>query len=153
MANSIKRAIEVKGNKYGALDAPFVVAVNYVGGALSTEEVMEALIGPQTFTYVRGSNGPFSEPEPGRRHDGAWLGSRGPRYTRVSAVLIFDGLNSWGCASVPVRLWKNPWAARPLPASLDEVPRAEPGDRQFDLVDGKTMADLLSLPDDWPGED
>lgn len=49
-----------------------------------------------------------------RARDGFWVGPKGPRYKRVSGVLLALGLVPWTVASVTPVLWYNPWVSKPF---------------------------------------
>jgi hypothetical protein len=78
-----------KANRYGALDLPFVIAVQGEG----TEELDVVL------------------------HT-LWHGPRGPQRRGVSAVLQVEAADPWMIGESKLRLVSNPWADRPLPQAL-----------------------------------
>lgn len=147
--NALRRTLNAKAKRYGQISEPFVVAVNTLSPWGSEEtEWTEALFGSRQ-TYVKESTG-----EPRIRHmqGGFWGHAEAPKCTRVSAVLF-------GCAlpfNVPrIRflLFRNPWAARPLPSSFWRLPVADLS--TGDLVkenDDISVGDILGLPADWPGD-
>ena len=75
-----------KANRYGALDLPFVIAVNWVGD----EDLPRVL-------------------------EGLWHGPRGPQRRGVSAVLAVEGADPWRFGETCLRLLRNSWAEIPLP--------------------------------------
>lgn len=82
----IREAIRFKGNRYGELGKPFVIAVNIDCFPLDRIDEMQALFGQEEFVFIRGG-----EPEMRRIPNGAWFGPEGPQYTRVSGAWIWGG--------------------------------------------------------------
>lgn len=87
-----------------------------------------------------------------RMPDG-WFGSQtAPRRQNVSAVLVFPSADVW-CLAEPrgqPLLVRHPWTASPLTRGLlpvNEFIIDEQGER---TVLGRSMADILGLPDPWP---
>jgi hypothetical protein len=86
----IRDAITSKGNKYGKLDLPFVIAVNSSSSFLHGIDELQALFG-QELMVSRFSDPSTLPPEPtaDREPNGAWNGKNGPQYTRVSGAWLF----------------------------------------------------------------
>ncbi len=146
---AIRDAIMAKGNRYGELDRAYVVAVNGLAWHLDTADAMEALFGTEQVVVTYGPDGPVNT-EMTRARDGAWLDPSGPRYTRISAVLVTIGLSPWSVTTVPARLYHHPWATRSCPAVLSVLPKTVPVGDRMELRDGKGLAELLGLPAAWP---
>lgn len=148
----IRNAIVEKGKRYGELDLPYVVAVDALGEFVDRTDVMEALFGKEKFIF-RGDLATPRGPEFAREPDGAWTSSTGPRYTRVSAVLVAVRLHPWNVSSAPLCLYHNPWARRPYDADLNRLSRACPQpEDNMKWFDGESLAKIFGLPPDWPGE-
>jgi hypothetical protein len=148
---SIRDAIVEKAGAYGALDLPYLIAVNALADHVDTTDVMEALFGREQFTFRR-DLGAAQRPEFSRVPDGAWTSAKGPRYTRVSAALVCTGLGPstlrWGSAC----LYENPWAARKYEGELNQLPRAIARDENtMEWLNGTSLSDVFDLPPDWPG--
>ena len=130
----IRDAVVRKGGRYGEICSPFVVAVNACVIHVDETDEMEALFGRETL--VGNALRPEQDEVMVRLGNGAWRGPSGPRYTRVSAVLIVDTLKPWTVAVAPVRLYHNPWAAHPYHGT-----RHQSATEQFRLIqewNGKT---------------
>lgn len=147
---AILRVIVSKGRRYGEVDLPFIVAVNALGKHVDDTDVMEALFGKEAFTYARGPHGPIG-PKPSRIPDGAWVSKAGPRYRRISAVLTAAQLYPWSVTRASVRLYHNPWAAKPYKGSLCRLNQAVPNpEGRMEHVDGSELGGILNLPANWP---
>jgi hypothetical protein len=144
----LRKALERKGTKFGQLSAPYVIAVNCLSSfEFDRIDQMEALFGKEQFLM-----GPEDEePVMIRRPDGFWFGPKGPRHTRVSAVL-FCQVGPWNVHKAQLCLYHNPWAQYPYDGELNECPRAVPRGSKMDWLSGLDPAKVFDLPDDWPGE-
>jgi len=144
----LRRTLERKRRVYGRPNEPIVVAVLLVSGFVDNEDIEQALFGSIAWQYSP------QAPDSGRwvrRRNGFWVQGTRARGTRVSAVLTACVM-AHNAASVWPRLWPNPWATRPLTASLP-FPAAAPdqdGVMAYESASG-TPAALLGVPEDWPG--
>jgi hypothetical protein len=127
---AIRQAILKKAGRYGELEHPYVIAVNALGKAVDDTDIFEAL--------------PFREP------DGVWTSPRGPRYTRVSAVLIAVRLLPWNIPRADACLYHNPWAQRAYTCELARLPQAVPEGTRMTRSEGESLATLLGLSAEWP---
>lgn len=101
---------------YGALDWPYVIAVNEHPFIAGDEEWhrMGVLYGSSAVKYG-GGQGVRSV----RLNDGFWRGLRGiPRNKRVSAVLFTSDLLPWNVENAQLEWWDNPFAISPMPTPL-----------------------------------
>lgn len=147
-APSIRDAVTKKGGRYGELEVPYVIAVNAITEwGLDHIDAMEALFGTETFLFAPG----VTEPRMVRKPDGAFRNKAGPAYTRVSAVLLAFGAHPPSLASLPVRLYHNPWAQNPYSGPLCQLDQAVPEGDTMHRVSGTTIAALFGFPSDWPG--
>ena len=147
----LRAALFEKHRAYGALDAPFVVAVGHysidVGywhatAALYGDEVIRVGVtatGEQVTVSDRDSNGFFGTPP-------TWARSH------VSGVLLINQLTPESCLRADVTMWRNPASKFTLP---DEI--GVPGDTidwrdsQLTRLPPRTTApSLFGLPKDWP---
>lgn len=136
-------AVTSKGQHYGELPHPLVVAVNVVPRfpkQAHHDDVLQALLGA----------------------NGAWH-QKQPRYTRVSAALVVWDFDPWTPATADVRLYHHPWASIKYQGALCRLPqsraRLAPGmllpkpdgsDLAMDRIDGENPRDILGLPEGWP---
>lgn len=118
-------------------------------GTVDHEDIEAALLGPiayQIDTDKPGLVRPFWQ------RSGFWIRGNEPRGTRVSAVLLGNNLVPENVARTWLRLWPNPWAARPLLVSLP-FHRGVANERravEYEEV-GDAPHSILGLPQDWPG--
>jgi hypothetical protein len=141
-SNAIKDAVVRKGQRYGDVDLPYVVAVNALGLFVGRGDVVDALFGHEQIVVPVGPNGPGPE-RFGRAPDGAWMGPAGPQYTRISGVLLATRLDPWNIPTAPVCLYHNPWARRPIPPALTSLPRAVAREGRLEFTEGRSLGDVL----------
>lgn len=147
---AIRDTICNKAGRYGDLDLAYVVAVNALGESVDLTDIMEALFGKEKYIINLSQSEP-GEPEMTRALDGVWTSTSGPRYRRLSAVLVTVGLSPWNVPRASIRLYHNPWAKLPYASELKRLPQAVPLSGQMKLKDGESLADIFGLPADWPG--
>jgi hypothetical protein len=145
----IRDAVTRKGSKYGKLDKPFVVAVNFLGfSSLNPIDEQQALFGQEVVEISVGST---DEGRLVRRPNGAWTSPAGPRYTRVSGAWIFSNFHTFSLSSILPTLYVNPSSALPLPESVLQFKHAVVEAGWLTYNDGRRIGDLFELPADWPG--
>jgi len=144
----IRDAIRSKGNHYGELDKPLVVAVNVDGFSLGRIDEMQALFGQEEYIFNRSNLD--AQPEMHRAPNGAWHGREGPQYTRVSGAWLFGTLNPWNVISRKNTLYFNPWSTRKLPEFLKQLNHATVVEEKMKWVDGSSLREMLGLPESWP---
>lgn len=148
---AIRNAIVGKAGQYGDLDLPYVIAVNALEAGVDRIDIMEALFGKEKFMFTLTPSGP-SEPEMAVEPDGVWTSRSGPRYTRVSAVLLTSPVLPWNVPRADICLYHNPWARRPYTAELTRLPRATPEATRRDHMEwhgGESLATIFGLPPEW----
>lgn len=137
----IRAALVRKAGKYGDFGVPFVVAVNLLSGLSAESIVLKSLFGRTRFTIARpGVPGKWD-----RTPDGVWISPRGPRYTRLSGVLICHGAKPWSVGSSELLYYPNPWAAIPLPSPLPRLPRLRIEDDKYVRVEGAETVEIFGL--------
>lgn len=118
----IRRTVEKKVQKYGDTGLPLIIATNIVDNSFFCDDdtILDALFGSRTINF-QVSEGGVTSTTPGRDGRGIILGKSGPRYTRLTGLLVFPGLT---CSTVertnPV-LWHHPAAKHPLNTSMFRV--------------------------------
>jgi hypothetical protein len=146
-ASKLRAAVTRKGKKYGKPDKPLLVAVLAANGFVDDEEIANALFGSIAvqLDLKTGAHRTIRQP------DGVWIGKRGPKAKRVSAVLLGVAIMPHSCATAWPRLWHHFDADRPLEARLP-FPSVIVDDGELQFEDGsRTAAEVLGLPADWPG--
>jgi hypothetical protein len=147
----IRDAITFKGNKYGKLDCPLVIAVNSSSFSLDQIDEMQALFGQEVMVYhLSDPNTEPSKPTSDREPNGAWNGQNGPQYTRVSGAWLFKNLSISSLAASSGTLYLNPWATLPLTDCVKVFPHADPVEGEMKHKTGLTIRDALGLPTAWP---
>ena len=92
------------------------------------------------------------ETELGRAHNELWLGARGPKARGLSAVLAAKGVSPWSLGGAQLKLWVNPWAARPVELAVPCVGAVTPRDRSIERRGAaESVLSWLNLSADWPG--
>lgn len=147
----IRRAISAKATKYGDMPIPFIVAVNVFDIFASKIDVMNALFGPEAVSISQDSDG-TRQHSLIRQPNGAWVSSRGPQNTRVSAVLIALNLSPWDMVSRTPTLIHHPWAAKPISLGVWPLTQEIPNQKTHRMEEqsGKDINDFLRLPTPWP---
>lgn len=144
---SIKKAIEKKSKYYGILNKPYLICINSTSDRTTDHhEVMSGLFGSQKFTF---STEPNKRDEKWTRVlDGVFLNSKGPKLTRVSAILITNVhlanlhiANHW--------LVKHPFAKQEMDFSKINTRKIIVDGNQIKIVSGKTITEILEIPDNW----
>lgn len=145
----LKGTLDRKRRRYGTPEEPIVAAVLLVSGMVDDEDIEQALLGGIAWQFNP------SAPDRGRwvrQRNGFWVQGGRARGTRISAVLTGTGLMPYNAASVWPRLWRNPWATRPLDAEFPFPTAAVDESGLVTYGDAKgTPARLLGLAEDWPG--
>ena len=146
----IRDAIKFKGTKYGTLGKPFIIAVNMNSFYLSKIDEMQALFGQEQFIFQEGNSG--GEPIMERAPNGAWYGKKGPQYTRVSGLWIFNDLHPTSLPDRKQTIYYNPWAKHPLPDSLKCFPHAilNKSKGKMRWEEGISFKELFDLNEGWP---
>lgn len=110
----IKNSLVQKARRYGNLQLPYIIALNYLGSFAQTRDLVSALFGQLAYVVD------MRREEPPRRHrmrDGFWYQGSSPAYD-VSAVWMFNNANIYSFPSVRHSLILNPDALHPLVTEL-----------------------------------
>ena len=141
---AIRDVVVAKGTKYGELPEALLIAVNLGHFDIDKIDIMQALFGQEQFFF------PGDEPEMMRAPNGVWTSPSGPRYRRVSAVLIVPDLHPWTVATRSVRIYHNPWANHHCKGPICSLPQCVPeGDKMKNRA-GTHPREILCLPEGWP---
>lgn len=142
----IKDAVKFKGGKYGQLDKPLVIAVNFDSSFLHRIDEMQALFGQEQIVF----NPRSKKSEMKRAPNGVWIGKGGPQCKRVSAVWIFNDLHATSLASRRNTIYFNPWANISIPNSLKIFPHGIVEDEKMNWIEGLSFREVFQLDEDWP---
>lgn len=145
----IRDAIQKKTNRYGQLDLPLIVAVNFNSFRLNQIDELQALFGEEkiSFNFKNLDNYHYS-----RVPNGAWIGPSGPKGRRCSGAWLFGNLSIYSLTNVGHTLYINPWSNFPLPSSALIMPNAKKDGNQIKLIEGKSFRDVFNLSKNWPNE-
>jgi hypothetical protein len=145
---AIRKALNAKAKRYGALGLPFVIAVNTLGSWGHGEDERRGVLFGKNQEYVAAGTGELC-----RRilRDGFWGTANRPKHTRVSAVVLGAVFPS-NVRRAKLCLYLNPWAMHPLAPSFWRLPVAMLCDGQILRSGNMTPGQILGLPDNWPGE-
>jgi len=145
----IRDKLKEKGQRYGELDLPLLVAVNFSAFNLNPIDEMQALYGQEQF--VVNVNDRHAEPELRRAQNGLWFGTSGPRAVRVSGAWLFNDLTFYTAARRKQTVYFNPWAKDPLPDILKQLPHATmTEDFKIQRNSGASLRDIFRLDERWP---
>jgi len=144
----IRDAVKFKGRKYGTLNKPLIIAINFDTFHIDRIDEMQALYGQEQFIYRPRQ---FKKgPEFSKAPNGAWYGQKGPQYTRVSGVWIFNDLSPYTVARHRQTIYFNPWANSPLPSFLQKFPHAHVNGERVERKDGISFREIFGLTEEWP---
>ena len=146
--SGIRDAIKHKGSKYGLLDKPLVIAVNFSGHHLDRMDEMQALFGQEQISIPIGR--PDAAPVITRAPNGAWIGVDRPRFTRVSGAWLFDNLCVYNLPSRDPTLYLHPFARQAVPSDMLRFSHAVGVNGNISWVPGMSLAEIFELSADWP---
>ena len=135
----IRRAIRRKGQRYGDLPLPLVVAVNVEAFHMQESDEVDALFGSEAIAVCGGKSRVV------REHDGAWHNGRAPRSARVSAAWLFNDLTFWSIAARRQTLYINPWAVTPLGSVLHWLPMARVDGNKLVRSEGVSPGEIYGM--------
>ncbi|SRR5258707_10777059 len=144
----IRRAAIAKAKKYGKLDKPYIIAINVHTAFFDRIHVMEALFGTEQYIVTSEEDKPQIKIV--RATDGAWTSPFGPRYTRVTGVLIMERLMPSNIAYSDLCLYHNPWASNSYNGQMQQLSEAIPTNGQMYWKDGIHPRCLFGMPEKWP---
>ncbi|MGO9643763.1 MAG: hypothetical protein ACLPY5_03330 [Candidatus Bathyarchaeia archaeon] len=143
--SAIRDTLMDKAGHYGELNLPYVIAVNELTEfGTHTGDVMEALFGKEHALIPRDSLSK-GDVRWERAPDGLWTSPSGPRYTRVSCVMIAR-VDAWDIPKAPICLYHNPWAQYAYSSPLTNLPQAKAENGEMKWFNGKLLGELLHLP-------
>lgn len=142
----IRDAIIDKAGRYGEFSLPYIVAINAIGH-IDQIDIMEALFGKEQFT-MSFSQSELAEPvqyEVSRTPDGVWTSPSGPRYTRLSGVVLVTRFTLWNLQGANLCLYHNPWAQKPCFSVLPRLSQGIPEGNQMRFVSGEALETIMGL--------
>lgn len=146
----LRNALRKKGGRYGELDRPLVIAVNFSEFNLDPVDEMQALFGQEQYVEVVG------RPDLGGRMErvpnSAWNGPHGPQGRRISGAWFFNDLNPYSVAMRRGSLYLNPHSLFAVADSMLRFANARAVDGRMVRADGISLANLFGLSQGWPEE-
>lgn len=144
---SIKTAIEKKATRYGKLDKPYLICINATSEKGTDDyDIMNALFGSLQVTF---STNPDNRDErTTRAHDGIFRNTKGPKFTRVSGILITN-VSSTTLHVAKHWLVKHPFAANELIFDVFKLSKTVVEKKQITMIEGKSIKEILEIPDNW----
>jgi hypothetical protein len=152
----IRQALNIKGDRYGTLDAPYIVVVadlkdELIGGEDNDDALLDAVFGTIVGDPVVDENG-TPRAVGSRLRDGYYGFVGDPRHRNVSGVMLLPRANLW---KLREERWqplfvRHPWATHKVPDGLLPLPGYAADD--FGAIapyEGTSLADLLGLPAVW----
>lgn len=146
--DDVRGALQKKASRYGALDQPYVVAVNALAVFAREDAAIDALLGSPCMVVEQTADG-FTHRE-SRNPDGIWCGPAGARRKGLSAVLSTEGVDPWNFAVRHGRLIRNPWATMPLQSFDLGVDDFHPEEGRYRIIAGRPMGEIFRLLSGWP---
>jgi hypothetical protein len=153
----IRQAVQIKGNRYGTMTLPYLIAVadckEELQGSRIGDAALEAMFGTIVTDVWKDKDGKTVTKDR-RAANGYWGNPDAPKHRDVSGILILPKPHLWHLREErwqPILL-RNPWAERPLPDDLLPLPGFEYKPDHFAPKDGARLADMLGLPSVWPPE-
>lgn len=139
---AIQSVIERKADYYGALDKPFIIAVNGLTPFPPDDEDL-------ALALIRSDR----KIEPHREVEAVWVGPHGPRNGMVSAVLAIKWLEPARVADKDLVLYHNPWAEKPCEGLITRCSQMVAEDGFWVRQNGLHPRELFGLPEGWPEHD
>lgn len=145
---SVRDAVLKKGNRYGEINKPLLVAVNVGRFNVDNIDAMQALMGQERFAFSSSNLG--GDPHFDRVPNGVWYGPEGVRYKRVSGVIISPDITPWTFGTRSICTYFNPWANHNITGPLLRLPHAKSKGETMEWIEGVHPRELLGLHDGWP---
>ncbi len=156
-AIEIRQALDIKGDRYGKLDAPYLIVVadlkeELAGGQSNNDALRDSVFGTVVGDPIVEENGELRAIG-SRLPDGFWGAIDCPRNRNVSGVVLLPRPNLWGLREErwqPIRA-RNPFATHAAPDTLLPLPGYTADAKgKIDFSAGTALADLVELPAVWP---
>lgn len=146
-SQQLQSAVKRKGEKYGNLDKPLIIAVLAISGFVDDADFVDALYGGEETRDNTGS----SELRLSSNPNGVLVGLGGPVSRKISAVLAGIGITSHNITRSEPTLWYHPEPNLPLTSSLP-FRSARAVDSHIECTDATMpIASVFDLPVEWPG--
>lgn len=148
----LKQALMEKASKYGNLNLPYLIAINYMGLHCDREDCVDALYGSLAAKVRFDEHGAVQQ-QPCRKADGFWINRGTPLHTHISAVLVGQHINVWSIGASSLEMYEHFAAQYPIGMTGDfpcwYVPK---GKDELIMRPGLSSANILGIPAGWPGD-
>lgn len=154
-SSEIRAALEEKANRYGDLEASFLIAVADFKNELTgdnAEDLFSALFGDEAVRIKMSEDGnSVLDSVITRKANGFWGHPDKPKNKHVSAVILVPSAQVWTFKSPKWQplLVENPWAEQPLKRGAAPICRYHLEGDQTVFTEAN-FGDLLELPNPWP---
>ncbi len=141
----LRSSISKKSNKYKKVDIPIVLALNFMEMGADSIDVFSAIFGTDIVRIRENSSGKESATL-GRKSDGAFF-SDGPINTRITGLLVFDGVGCWNIETDRNTIYyANPYAKYPLPNGAFGVSFYKPNETtsEMEFVEETPLQSILN---------
>lgn len=145
--NDIKTSLDKKANRYGALDKPYLIAINSLGPIMTNEnDSNNAIWGSLQISYSTDPNN--RDFKYTRAQDGFFLDNSGVRHTGVSGVFI-TRLNLGNIQNPEYWLYKHPFAKYDINFDMMDLSYFYVSSNEIHKVEKKQIKDIVKLPEEW----
>lgn len=141
-----------KGSRYGQLPVPLVVALLPLPITADEFHMANSLYGALTINVSFADDGQLRSESTTRNVDGYWRPGPNPGGSRISAVLLGEGLRPDRPFTTLPQLWLNPWATVPLPGLSPFETVALEGEHLETRDATATAESIFGRPPHWPHE-
>jgi hypothetical protein len=137
LPQSIISKLEEKGSRYGTPTLPYVIAINVTDPMFDKSDIEQALFG-----FDPSDSGKVKDTQ----YQGLFTSTGGPKYTRISGILISQQLLPWTIEHSESYLVLNPWAGIPLDKTALRVPVAEFSGGKLHYTKGLAHQEIFGMP-------
>ncbi|NTS76015.1 hypothetical protein HR060_03965 [Catenovulum sp. SM1970] len=79
-----------------------------------------------------------------RKPNGAWVGIKGPQYTRVNGAWIFENISPWRLKGCNNTLYLNPFSETEITSEILDFPHAKVSGNEMEWCSGIDIFELLT---------
>jgi hypothetical protein len=140
-----------KANKIKGIDAPYIIALNSLMGFTKQEIILEMLYGDIATKYWFDKNDHSLEIIDIRISNGLWHYNNAPKYSRISAIIVFNRLYPDHFISSHPTLYINPFAIKPINSDIFNCKVCFINEKKrLETKEGKPLYEILNMPPNRP---